>query len=176
MRLHQCHFVLTATAIVLLASACTPRAVHKPDGMLAPTERLLVKRAPSSQPLELVTNDSPAGDAFLHSPSLPIDPKDPDLPHLRARMQAAVDAEKGVGIAAPQVGIAAGMTNWCGRSCRTAPSWPTSWPSAVRVSHPQPFPRSSAEAQHQKRRPAGHVEQHCDPDAGQAQAKDQPQA
>ena len=90
---------------IALSAACTPKASLRPDGRLAPTERLLVSRAPVSQPLELVTNDDPAGDVFLHTASLSVDPKDPALKHLQARLQATVDLEKGVGIAAPQVGV-----------------------------------------------------------------------
>ncbi len=92
-------------AIAALSAACTPRATLRPDGKLAPTERLLVTRAPATKPLRLVTNDTPAGDVFLHTASLPVDPKDPDLGRLQSRMQATLDLEKGVGIAAPQVGV-----------------------------------------------------------------------
>ncbi len=92
-------------AIAALSTACTPRASLRPDLALAPTERLLVSRAPATQPLKLVTNEDPAGDVFLHTASLSVDPEDPALKHLQARMQATVDLEKGVGIAAPQVGV-----------------------------------------------------------------------
>lgn len=55
--------------------------------------------------MDLVQNDLPAGDAFLHHSSLAIDPQDPHLEQLHARMLATVSLEQGVGIAAPQVGI-----------------------------------------------------------------------
>jgi len=100
---------MSLLAIAALSAACTPKASLRPDGRpgdhLTPTERLLVSRAPATQPLKLVTNDVPAGDVFLHTASLSVDPRDPALGHLQARMQATVDLEKGVGIAAPQVGV-----------------------------------------------------------------------
>ncbi|MBN2496128.1 MAG: peptide deformylase [Deltaproteobacteria bacterium] len=95
--------------VVLLASlsamACTPRAVTRPDLRLAPTERLLVMRAQDGQALDVVCNDNPAGDAFLHTRSLRIDPADPALSRLEQRMRVTLAREKGVGLAAPQVGI-----------------------------------------------------------------------
>jgi len=46
-----------------------------------------------------------AEERLLRTPSLHLDPTDSDLPLLAARMKATLDAEKGVGIAAPQVGL-----------------------------------------------------------------------
>lgn len=74
-------------------------------GTLHPTERLLLQGGGASDPLPVVTNEQPGGDRFLRSVALPAPGPGPDLELLLARMQASLLAEKGVGIAAPQVGI-----------------------------------------------------------------------
>lgn len=70
-----------------------------------PTERLIIDRGTADQPMDIVYNSSSAGDAFLRTKSLSIDDGDPSLDRLISRMDATVRAQKGVGIAAPQVGI-----------------------------------------------------------------------
>jgi len=55
--------------------------------------------------MDMVKNDSAAGDFFLRTRSLPVRPGDPVIAHLIARMLATLKDEGGVGIAAPQVGI-----------------------------------------------------------------------
>jgi len=72
---------------------------------LTPTEALLVLQGATRERLPVVHNDHPAGDAFLHTASLPVRPGDPAVEHLLARMRATLLEEQGVGIAAPQVGI-----------------------------------------------------------------------
>ena len=53
-----------------------------------------------------MTNDTPDGDAFLHEPSDCVDPLDPAVAHLVARMRRTLAATSGgVGLAAPQVGL-----------------------------------------------------------------------
>ncbi len=79
-------------------SARTPSGLH-------PTELLLLESAGPEQPLPVVTNEQPGGDRFLRSVAGPAPPPGPALELLLARMQASLLAEKGVGIAAPQVGI-----------------------------------------------------------------------
>ncbi len=91
-------------------SACAPRTeLLRPEPVaqesFSPTERWLVMRFDASQAMDLVKNDTPAGDQFLRTRSLVVDLADPNLGHLVERMLASVRAEKGVGIAAPQVGI-----------------------------------------------------------------------
>jgi peptide deformylase len=92
--------IVLVTAALAGFSACAPRMA-----MLHPAERYLVTRGAESEPLPLIGNDSAAGDAFLRTSSARVDPGDPALRHLISRMQASVEKEKGVGIAAPQVGV-----------------------------------------------------------------------
>lgn len=72
---------------------------------LTPTERLLIERGGAEEPMAVVENDTPPGDRFLRTPAAVVEPGDPSLGRLIARMLATVHAEAGVGIAAPQVGI-----------------------------------------------------------------------
>ena len=100
--------VLLAAALAMLTHCAGLRETTIPSRAelrLAPTERLLVDCGAPDAPMEVVTNDSPAGDAFLRAKALPIDVNDPSLKRLIARMSASVHTEKGVGIAAPQVGV-----------------------------------------------------------------------
>jgi len=101
---------LFACLPVVLALGCATTSTIEGEkavlpGGLDPTERWLVTRQAPEQPLPLVENETPAGDRFLRTPSRPLSVDDPDLDHLLARMRASVEAEEGVGIAAPQVGI-----------------------------------------------------------------------
>ena len=70
-----------------------------------PTETYLIMKGTSETPLQLVLNDTPAGDSFLRTPALLVNPADPTVARLAERMLATVKKEKGAGIAAPQVGI-----------------------------------------------------------------------
>jgi len=92
----------------VFAGCATERALVKAvteKGRLTPTERLMVSKGEGNAAMEVVTNDNEAGDKFLRTESKKVDPKDPDMKLLVDRMQATLNLEKGVGIAAPQVGI-----------------------------------------------------------------------
>ena len=94
-------------ALVLPACAgrgapCTPL----PDpAELTPTETLLVMEGEGGAAMRIILNSGLAGDAFLRLKSKPLDPAHPVVAHLVERMLATVEAEGGVGIAAPQVGL-----------------------------------------------------------------------
>jgi len=94
--------------LLLLLIGCVPQ-VRAPDyrvpAELLPGERYLVESGGPEEPLPMVLNDSPAGDAFLRAVAAPVDPLDPALPLLVDRMRASLDEQGGVGIAAPQVGV-----------------------------------------------------------------------
>jgi peptide deformylase len=96
-------------AILLLLTACASSPRSDAAGVSADRfsddERQRILAGPADQPMELVTNDRFEGEQFLRLPARPIDPADPDLPHLLSRMRATVEQEQGVGIAAPQVGV-----------------------------------------------------------------------
>ena len=107
-RVRNCFGAALALAALFSLTRCaTMRETTLPrsGALLAPTERLLVDAHPADAPMEVVQNDTPAGDAFLRAKAAPIDAGDPSLPRLVARMRASVLQEKGVGIAAPQVGV-----------------------------------------------------------------------
>ncbi|MFH1808095.1 MAG: peptide deformylase [Pseudomonadota bacterium] len=99
--------LLATTMLLLVACASTPRsdAAPAPESRFSDEERQKILAGSADQPMALVTNDSFEGDQFLRQKARIIDPLDPDLPHLLSRMRATVEQEKGVGIAAPQVGI-----------------------------------------------------------------------
>jgi peptide deformylase len=88
--------------LVFSLSACAAKRV---SSAFAPTERLLTMRSTADRRMDMVENDTAAGDVFLRSRSLPVSPGDPVVAHLIARMRATVSEEGGVGIAAPQVGV-----------------------------------------------------------------------
>jgi peptide deformylase len=101
---------LLVLAVAAVACGCAqgPRPsepVSRPTRLHA-EQVLSIMRGGGEAPMELVLNDSEAGDDFLHVVSAPVDPGDAVVSHLVKRMLATVHAEKGVGIAAPQVGIA----------------------------------------------------------------------
>jgi len=100
---------LSATAVVVLLVSCTsggaPRSPADSTASFTDGEASLITRAGPDEPMEIVANDSEAGDAFLRGNGLPVDPSDPLLALLEARMRATLLEAKGVGIAAPQVGI-----------------------------------------------------------------------
>jgi peptide deformylase len=92
----------------LLVAGCVKRAPtpsYEVPSFLLPLEEYLVMAGAVHDPLELVTNDSVAGDRFLRVPAAVVDPADPSLPHLVQRMRASLELAEGVGIAAPQVGV-----------------------------------------------------------------------
>ena len=98
--------VLLLLLLVLAGCVRQPPAVSYavPPGLL-PVERYLVESGGPDDPLPMVLNDTPAGDAFLRAVAAPIDPSDPSLPLLVDRMRASLAEQGGVGIAAPQVGL-----------------------------------------------------------------------
>jgi peptide deformylase len=72
---------------------------------LAPTELWYVTGQPESEPFAMVSDDAPAGERLLRTPSQPVDPGAPWIGHLEARMRVTLEREQGVGLAAPQVGL-----------------------------------------------------------------------
>ncbi|MBI5500929.1 MAG: peptide deformylase [Deltaproteobacteria bacterium] len=77
--------------------ACSPLTVD---------ELALVLSGDPDTAMDIVTNESPETDAFLHEVSDCVDPLDPDIVHLVARMRRTLAASwGGVGLAAPQVGL-----------------------------------------------------------------------
>jgi len=95
--------------LLALLVGCGPEK-HLPSPMAQPppltaAEVLLIRDRPMDSPMALVENTSEPRDRFLHTAALPLDPLAQDLPYLVARMQATVDQQQGVGIAAPQVGV-----------------------------------------------------------------------
>ena len=103
--LHAVFLIAAASALTHCAALRETTIPSREATRLAPTERLLVDRGAADAPMEVVSNDTPAGDAFLRTQALPIDVNDPSVARLITRMNASVRAEKGVGIAAPQVGV-----------------------------------------------------------------------
>ena len=104
---YQCDRVLLVLVLGAAAGCAGTReaAPCRDLTALTPTETLMVMRGSAGEPMEVVLNDNPAGDAFLHSKSLPLRPGDPVVEHLLRRMHATLIEEQGVGIAAPQIGI-----------------------------------------------------------------------
>jgi len=78
-------------------------AVAEPGARLLPVEAWLVWDGEG--PMALVTTETGAGRRLLATPSLPVDPEDPDLEHLVSRMRTTLEEARGVGLAAPQVGV-----------------------------------------------------------------------
>ena len=66
---------------------------------------VLIKSGKSSEPMRVLQVTNPEDLKILKDDSHPVDAKDPNLRLLSERMLATVKAEKGVGIAAPQVGL-----------------------------------------------------------------------
>jgi len=91
-----------------LLSACgrTPPANATDELVkLTPEQAALVMDGDATEVMTLVTNDTSAGDELLRTPSLPVGHGDPVVARLVERMRATMEAEEGVGIAAPQVAI-----------------------------------------------------------------------
>ncbi len=103
----------TAAALLLLFTLGTPACAAGKDACeplvdlvrFTPTELLLIMQGDPSAVMRLITNDNTAGDAFLRTKSLRVKRNDPAAGHLISRMLETVKQAKGVGIAAPQVGI-----------------------------------------------------------------------
>ena len=95
-------FALGTAACSVKRDACEPLVDLV---RFTPTELLLIMEGDPSALMRLITNDNGAGDAFLRTKSLRVKRNDPAAGHLISRMIETVKQEKGVGIAAPQVGI-----------------------------------------------------------------------
>lgn len=94
--------------LLLVLVACVrqvPAPSYALPAQLIPVERYLVESGDPDDPLPMVLNDTPAGDALLRAVAAPVDPADPSVPLLIDRMRASLAEQGGVGIAAPQVGI-----------------------------------------------------------------------
>jgi peptide deformylase len=76
-----------------------------PPPLLGVSEVDRLSAGPPDQPLPLWVSGTPEGDDLLRRPAQPIDPHDPALALLEARLRATLVAAQGVGLAAPQVGI-----------------------------------------------------------------------
>lgn len=91
--------------LFLLLAGCVHQGTAVPKTRLGPTEAWLIHQGDADAPLPVVHVEDSAGERLLRTPSLEVDPSDPDLDLLARRMKATMDARKGVGIAAPQVGV-----------------------------------------------------------------------
>ena len=95
----------------LLAGACASTAVRPDDGTVpselafSAEERALLDSGPADTPMKVRLNDAEPGASSLRQPSRDVLAYDPAVALLEQRMMATVLLEKGVGIAAPQVGI-----------------------------------------------------------------------
>jgi peptide deformylase len=102
-------WVLSLLVISLVSASCAANRIRYrgpiEDDRLDSTERKAIVLGDSGQPMNLVTLATAPGNQWLRNPSQPIEPSDPLLPRLLSRMLATVQAEGGVGIAAPQVGL-----------------------------------------------------------------------
>lgn len=97
----------TAGALVLClgcAGAPWKKGVERGE-RLSGEERELVLAGTGDAPLPVIQNRISGGNELLRRPSEPVTLDDPALPALVARMRATVAVERGVGIAAPQVGV-----------------------------------------------------------------------
>ncbi len=95
---------LLATATIAL-SACAGTADRTRDDVWRTTERKLFMTGEDGARLPMVGNEKPAGDAVLRQASVDVPRGEAELTRLIRRMHATVLDEKGVGIAAPQVGV-----------------------------------------------------------------------
>ena len=68
-------------------------------------EVLMITENESQIPFKMVKNNTRSGDKFLRTSSLSVNPQNPLLKELINRMETTLIKEKGVGIAAPQIGI-----------------------------------------------------------------------
>ena len=108
-------FVLVAAALGLVGCSGKPSLVLRHPSMvnegyngsqftLSASERAFLERTPDKV-LPLVTDDTEAKNALLRTPSLPLDPSSPGVELLLERMRRALKVAKGVGLAAPQIGV-----------------------------------------------------------------------
>ncbi|HOW50940.1 MAG TPA: peptide deformylase [bacterium] len=116
MRIARSLAILIAIWSIISCATAKPIApcavVSTPSAAVAATpspfdryERRLITGGAENEVMTLVTDDTPAGNAFLREKAFDIDPNDPLLPLLRSRMLETVKKAPGVGVAAPQVGI-----------------------------------------------------------------------
>ena len=96
--------LLICTSALFAQSKNMKNIVYTP---LTKTETTLIKEKKSYDPFRVLLTTSDADTKILKSISIDIDPKDPLIKLLADRMYATVqdEASKGVGIAAPQIGI-----------------------------------------------------------------------
>jgi peptide deformylase len=90
---------------VRCAGARKPRAPGIDPLAPTPTEMLLIMEGAPGEPMRVILNSEAAGDRFLRTKSLPLRYNAPGAARLVSRMLATLEAKKGVGLAAPQVGI-----------------------------------------------------------------------
>jgi len=94
--------------LVLLSCSLTLNAQIMPNyELLNKSEIELIQSKSAKQPMRVLLTTSKSDSIVLRKISKDLDPKDPQLKLLAERMYATVqdEASKGVGIAAPQVGI-----------------------------------------------------------------------
>lgn len=99
--------LLAIVGLMFGGCAMTRQELRPSDtGRFSEEERHLIAADDALVPLPLVQNTSETNTALLRREALPVDPSEPALPLLLARMRATMEQEQGVGIAAPQVGVA----------------------------------------------------------------------
>ncbi|HNT28917.1 MAG TPA: peptide deformylase [bacterium] len=108
-------FALLPMAFLLVSCATAAPAPCPQPTVTAPAavahqpldryERRIITAGAPAEVMALVENDTPSDDAFLREKALTVDPAEPIIGHLAARMLETVKKAPGVGIAAPQVGI-----------------------------------------------------------------------
>lgn len=96
----KCRNILVALLGLFFVFSCSHPAY--PYGA---TESYFIMSGESEKDMSVVKNSTKAGDAFLRKTAMKIPYNSPVTDHLIKRMKATVLVEKGVGIAAPQVGI-----------------------------------------------------------------------
>jgi peptide deformylase len=109
-KINSAAWILGSTlAFGLVACAPTTKAGCERPGLLAgalsSSELAMIRGAGPSVRLPMVENATAKGNGSLRTPSLPLSPGAVGVDHLVARMRASLHHEKGVGLAAPQIGI-----------------------------------------------------------------------
>lgn len=97
-----------ALLLPLVLAGCARREMPgavDPRPVFTSEETRLIQDGEIAEPMDLVKNASAPGDAFLRTRSRQVVGRDPLVDRLIQRMQVTVRAQKGVGIAAPQVGV-----------------------------------------------------------------------
>ena len=108
MALIRRHTLLALLCLLPVLSGCAGTLRPTPEAnpaAFSDAQRDMILSGTPGEPMTVVFNDTPEGDAILRTPSEPVTPGDPVVEHLISRMLATVNKDKGVGIAAPQVGI-----------------------------------------------------------------------